>query len=340
MKLITKYALWRIITFFGLFSAIILGGLLYLTDMPAQNYHGPPPPYTPQEAELSKALRLTVEMLAEKIGERNYLNLEKLNFAADFIEQSFLETGLSVQRQAYSIKNKTYYNIAAERKGVRRADKIIVVGAHYDSATGTPGANDNGSGVAALLALAQAFSNKPTALTVRFVAFPNEEPPFFWTKKMGSYVYAKRCKARGEDIAAMISLETIGYYSDEEGSQRYMFPLGLFYPSKANFIGFVANLSSRKLLKKAIASFRRQTQFPSEGAALPWFLPGVFWSDHWPFWKMGYPAIMVTDTALFRYPYYHSPLDTPDKIDFDRMARVVAGLKKVIVDLDNAEGCY
>jgi len=308
-------------------------GLRNLKSFPGQSYKGALPPEIPEEAFIRSELKLHVETLATKIGERNFERYDELNTAADYIEQSFWETGLSVQRQLYSIENKTYYNIEAEKKGLHQPDEIIVVGAHYDSVLGSPGANDNGSGIAGVLSLARAFSSKSPSRTIRFVAFTNEEPPFFWTKKMGSYVYAKRCKERKENIIAMLSLETIGYYSDEEKSQHY-FPLfGFFYPSQGNFIGFVSNLSSRKLLREVIGSFRRHTQFPSEGGAFPGITPGMFWSDHWGFWKMGYHALMITDTAFLRYPYYHTAQDTPDKINFESMSRVIAGLEKVLDDL-------
>jgi Zn-dependent M28 family amino/carboxypeptidase len=170
---------------------------------------------------------------------------------------------------------------------------------------------------------------------LRFVAFVNEEPPYFLSGEMGSLVYARRCKERGDKISAMISLETIGYFSDAPHSQRYPSPiLGIPYPKVGNFIGFVSNIRSRPLLRRVVALFRRDAKIPSEGAALPWFVPGVSWSDQWSFWKYGYPAIMVTDTAPFRYPYYHSSSDTPDKLDYDRFALVVSGMKKVIEELD------
>jgi hypothetical protein len=165
------------------------------------------------------------------------------------------------------------------------------------------------------------------------VAFVNEEPPYFTTSQMGSFVYAKECRKRKDKITAMLSLETIGFYSDQDGSQSYPPPLSLFYPSKGNFIGFVGNLSSRRLVRRVVGSFREHAKFPSEGAALPGWVPGVFWSDHWSFWKHGYHALMVTDTAPFRYVHYHTPEDTIDKIDFERLARVVAGLEKVVADL-------
>jgi hypothetical protein len=151
---------------------------------------------------------------------------------------------------------------------------------------------------------------------------------------MGSFVYASRCKARGDRISAMISLETIGYFSDAPHSQTYPSPgLGVFYPTVGNFIGFVGNVHSRALLRRSLALFRQQAKLPSQGAALPSFIPGIAWSDQWSFWRHGYPAIMITDTAPFRYPHYHSVTDTPDKLDYDRFALVVSGTQKVIEDL-------
>ena len=179
-----------------------------------------------------------------------------------------------------------------------------------------------------MLALARRFAGKPAQHTLRFVAFVNEEPPYFLTGQMGSFVYAGRCKARGDRISAMISLETIGYFSDAPHSQTYPAPgLGVFYPSVGNFIGFVSNVPSRNLLRRAIALFRKHAKIPSEGAALPAFIPGVSWSDQWSFWQHGYPGIMITDTAPFRYPHYHSATDTPDKLDYDRFALVVSGME-------------
>ena len=196
-----------------------------------------------------------------------------------------------------------------------------------------PGANDNGSGPAALLELARAFAGARPARTLRFVAFVNEEPPHFQTDAMGSLVYARGCRERGERVVAMLSLETIGYYTDAPGSQNYPFPLGLFYPSEGNFLGFVGNTASEQLVFDAIGSFRRHTRVPSEGGVLDERLPGIGWSDHWSFWQMGYPAIEITDTAPFRYAHYHEATDTPDKLDYDGFARVVVGLERVIADL-------
>ncbi len=290
-------------------------------------------PLSPEDIDLRAELKSDVQALAGEIGERNMARYPQLNAAADFIEDSFSRAGLHPRRDSYEVRGQACHNIEAEIPGTR--PNVVLIGAHYDSVFGSPGANDNGSGVAALLALARRFAGKPAQQTLRFVAFVNEEPPYFLTEQMGSFVYAGRCKARGDRISAMISLETIGYFSDAPHSQTYPAPgLGVFYPTVGNFIGFVSNVHSRALLRRSIALFRKHAKIPSEGAALPSFVPGVSWSDQWAFWQHGYPGIMITDTAPFRYPHYHSATDTPDKLDYDRFALVVSGMQKVIEGLD------
>jgi len=287
---------------------------------------------SPDELTLRAELEANVQHLAGEIGERNIAHYRQLDAAAEFIERSFSSASLQPRRQTYELQGRACHNLEVEIRGVR--PQVILVGAHYDSVSGSPGANDNASGVAALLALARRFAAKPAGQTLRFVAFVNEEPPYFQTEQMGSLVYARRCKARGEEISAMISLETIGYFSDAPRSQVYPSPgLGLFYPTIGNFIGFVGNVPSRALVRRAVGLFREQEKIPAEGAALPSFVSGVGWSDQWSFWQCGYPAIMVTDTAPFRYPYYHMSSDTPAKLDYDRFALVVSGMEKVISEL-------
>jgi Zn-dependent M28 family amino/carboxypeptidase len=300
-------------------------------------------PLSPDEIALREELRADVQKLAGEIGERNMWHYPQLNTAADFIEDSFSRAGLRTRRDSYEIRGQACHNIEAEIPG--NQPEIIVIGAHYDSVFGSPGANDNGSGAAAVLALAKRFAARETEQgapqrkpnkTLRFVAFVNEEPPYFLSGEMGSQVYARRCKERRDKISAMISLETIGYFSDAPNSQKYPSPgLGLFYPKVGNFIGFVSNVRSGALLRRVITLFRKNARVPSEGASLPAFIPGVSWSDQWSFWQNGYPAIMVTDTAPFRYPYYHSSNDTPDKLDYDRFTLVVSGMEKVIEELAN-----
>ncbi|MEW8016271.1 MAG: M28 family peptidase [Candidatus Thiodiazotropha endolucinida] len=306
-----------------------------MIQMPGKSYSGPFHPLDEEEVELRDRLKAHVEVLGGSIGERNVWHYSELEAAADYIRDFFVKYGYTPEIQVFNSGGKMVRNIAVELPGETIPEEIIVVGAHYDSVHGSPGANDNGTGVAAVLELSRLLKDEQLNRTVRFVAFANEEPPFFYSKEMGSQVYAARSREREERIVAMLSLETIGYYSDMPGSQRYPAPFNLFYPDSANFIGFVGNLSSRKLVRRSIDTFRRTTAFPSEGVAAPGWITGIGWSDHLSFWQAGYDAIMVTDTALFRYAHYHSSTDTPDKIDYTRTARVVKGLSHVVTALAN-----
>jgi len=208
-----------------------------------------------------------------------------------------------------------------------------LLGAHYDTVPGCPGANDNTSGVAALLELSRLFTSIEPALTVRFVAFVNEEPPYFLTGQQGSVVYAKAARQRGDDIRLMASIETIGWYNSEPGSQRYPPLFNLIYPNRADFIGFVSNFRSRPALRRLAAAFRANSDFPLQTAATFAFVPGVSWSDHRSFWRQGYRAVMITDTAFYRYRHYHQPSDTPDKLAYPELARVTAGLYAAFSEL-------
>jgi hypothetical protein len=303
--------------------------LLWTMAMPSRSHLGPLPPLTERERTIRDRLRDHVQTLAGTIGERNLHRWPALAAAADYIEGAFGAAGYSPTSERFESRGLQVRNLVAERPGTSAPEEIVLVGAHYDSVPGSPGANDNGSGTAAL-------AHRPLPRTLRLVAFVNEESPYSFTPEMGSLVHALGAKARGERIRAMLSLETIGCYSDRPGSQRYPWPLSHFYPDRGDFIGFIGNLGSRGLVRESIGAFRRHARFPSEGAALPQGVEGVAWSDHWSFWQAGYPAIMVTDTAFLRYPHYHSPQDTPDRLDYERTARVVAGLAETVAELAGA----
>ncbi len=308
--------------------------------MPGRSFHGPLPEMTEDETELRGRLESHVWALAGDIGERNVLTPNALARAEEYIRRAFDGSGYQVAEQTYDIHldpSLTVRNIEVEISGTAAPGDIVIIGAHYDTVPGCAGANDNTTGVAGVLELARLLSARTMDRTIRLVAFVNEEPPFFQTDLMGSRVYARRCRERDENVVAMLSLETIGFYTDEPGSQRYPFPFSHFYPDTGNFIGFVGNLGSRSLTRRAIRAFRESTEFPSEGIAAPGWIPGIGWSDHWSFWREGYPAVMITDTAPFRYPHYHTPQDTPDRIDYDRFTRVVMGVARVVEVLAHAQ---
>ncbi len=309
--------------------------LCRMTQMPLRSYRGVLPPLSAEQSELAARLSEDVSQLSSTIRERNLQYEGSLSATTEYLRRELAKAGYSASEQTYAVKNGAVSNLEADIVGTDPGESAVIVGAHYDSVGGTVGANDNATGVAATLELARSLRGSRLRRTVRFVFFVNEEPPYFQTAQMGSVVYAQKLKHDGMAVSAMISLETIGYYSDRPGSQKYPPLLNLLYPSRGDFIGFVGNSESRDLVRQATRLFREFAQFPSEGIAAPADWPGIGWSDHWSFWQEGWPAIMVTDTAPFRYPYYHTPSDTPDKVNFERMARVVTGLRSVVISLAN-----
>ena len=328
-----KWLKWATI---AIIAIVFISGAVWLwriTKMPLSSFDGSLPPLAAHQEELRDRLAVHVHELSTKIGERNLSRPAALSQARSYIESQLEGFGYTPHRQCYAVAENQVCNIEAEIRGVAALQDMLVIGAHYDSAANTPGADDNASGVAALLELTRLLRETKRSTTLRFVFFVNEEPPYFQSRNMGSVVYSRQLREQNTHVIGMLSLETLGFYSDTPSSQKYPFPLGLFYPSRGNFVAFVSDHQSDKLLYKAIVSFRESTQFPSEGIAAPPSWEGVGWSDHWAFWQVGYPAIMITDTAVFRYPFYHLSNDTESKINFERLARVVGGLQNVAESL-------
>ena len=282
--------------------------------MPGRSYEGPLQPLDASEKDLSERLKKHVEFLAAK--ERN----TDLETSARYIEARLG----TFEHQEFPSGGRTVRNIAS-------GAGPIVVGAHYDSVPGSPGADDNASAVAVMLELARILG--PEKLPITFVAFVNEELPYAFTLECGAFQWARRAQQRGDKVSAMFSLEMLGYYKDEPGTQRYPWPLSLIYPDRANFVAFVADLGARSLVRESISLFRKNGKFPSEGVAAPAQIPGITASDHWSFRLHGFPALMITDTAYNRNPNDHRASDTPDTLDYDRMARVTAGLAGMLREL-------
>lgn len=280
--------------------------------------------------EIEANLESEVRFLSEEIGPRSYRDLKKLNKTADRIEEKMISIGCKVNRQTFKYMGNSYHNIIGELKG-KKDSEIIVLGAHYDTVPYTPGADDNASGIAGLLELARLSTIETPSKTIYFVAFTLEEPPFFRTRHMGSYMYAESLWKKNIRIEGMISLEMIGYYCDKKGCQYY--PLHFFkwfYPEKGDFIAFVGNLSSKAFTKKIKTAFQMSCNFPVESLNTISLIPGIDFSDHSSFWDFGYPAFMITDTAFYRNPHYHTPGDEADTLNFKKMALLIYGLKSAI----------
>lgn len=286
-------------------------------------------------AELEKNLRQHVWVLAEDIGERHFQQPGSLDRAADYIQSVFSATGLDIEHQEYGDGYRNLLvTITEGRPGIPQPREMIVVGAHYDTVWLTAGADDNASGVAVLLELARMLNGQPLAKTIQLVAFTNEEYPFAETAMMGSRIYVDRVLSTGRKINAMYSLEMVGYFSDEAGSQRYPFPLNLVYPRTGNFIAFVGNLRSTRLLLQSLSAFRQHSAFPVQGLAMSErLIPDIRRSDHASFQDAGIASLMLTDTAFYRNERYHTVGDLARTLDYKKMAQFTHGLACMLTDI-------
>lgn len=277
------------------------------------------------------ALRADVETLATRFVPRDAAHSDNLRAAADFIAARLQKHTSAVSAQAFKAGGETYRNVIA-RFGPADGP-LFVVGAHYDVAGPYPGADDNASGVAGLLALAERLVKSAPAMRVELVAFCLEEPPYFGSEFMGSQVYAQSLKKGGESVRGMMSLEMIGYFDDRKDSQQFPHAaLKAIYPDTGNFIAVVGRLQETGLVQRVKAAMRAAADLQVHSLNAPASVTGVGLSDHASFWAAGFPAIMITDTAFFRNPNYHSAADTPGTLDYRRMAQVVDGVYAAIMD--------
>jgi Zn-dependent M28 family amino/carboxypeptidase len=281
--------------------------------------------------------RRIVETLATQYPSRHGRNPHVLNGAAGFIEQEFRDLGYDVGSHRYECEGSSVRNLVVEKEGSKPELSSIIVGAHYDTVVGTPGADDNASGVAGLLELARLLKNHPTRHRVKFVAFPHEEPPYFYTHSMGSRQYAKALRQRGEQVMVMLALEMLGYAGE---NYRQLYPVPLMrllgrYPRYGNYIAIVGNLRSMGMMSIVRKSMRDQKTIGVEGLSAPGFIPPLFLSDHSSFWKAGIPALMITDTAFLRNPHYHGESDTPDTLNYTFLATVISAVHVAVQSLDN-----
>jgi len=269
--------------------------------------------------------------LEHVVGERNpFSSPRRLAEAADYIEKEFNSYGLSVERDTFTYWGRSYQNIIA-RAGANRAAPLIILGAHFDTVEGTPGADDNASGVAVLLEAARILSGEKLRSRVLFCAFNLEE-----LNMIGSTHFARRLKAAGEKVAGMISLEMVGFTDPRPGSQKYPVGLRWFYPERGDFIGIVGNWRSGVLLRRFARSMRQVRGLPVETLTVlgnGFLIPAVRLSDHSPFWDHGYPALLVTDTSFFRNHHYHGPSDTIETLDLNFMAKVCQGVVAAVLNL-------
>jgi hypothetical protein len=281
-------------------------------------------PIADDEPALALRLRAHVDRLAGAIGPRPSDDDVALAAAAEYVAGELARSRWRVRRQEVG-PTRAHVNVVADTAPRDAGDRLLVIGAHYDSVAGSPGADDDASGVAALLEIARLLG--PAQAGVRLVAFTNEEAPLGRGESRGSLVAARESRAAGEPLLGMLSLEMLGYYTDAPGSQRHPAPVGVFFPDVGSYLAWIANPASRGLLHETIAAFRAATPLPAEGIAVPERLvPHVRRSDHASYWDQGYPALLVTDTAEFRNPHYHRESDRPETLDYRRLAQATLGV--------------
>lgn len=290
------------------------------------------------KSDLKARLKYHIVNLSQSSSGRNIINEDTLTPAREYIVEQFYDLGLTASFHEYEEYGDMYSNIIIDLPAKETTTSTLIIGAHYDSVENVPGANDNASGIAALIELGRYLLTVPeTNHRIRLIAFTNEEPPYFREGNMGSRLYVNNYLDSGEKIHAMISLETLGYYTNEKESQSYPKPFNYLYPDTANFIAFVGNIQSRELVSTAISIFRQHSTVPSEGLSAPAFIPGVAWSDHSSFWAAGHQALMITDTAPYRYEHYHKASDTADKINYETYSAVVSGIFNIVETIANNE---
>jgi hypothetical protein len=281
-------------------------------------------------------LEIVVRELSQQFTPRDQTNPRNLDRAAAYIHDQLAETGGRVGEQAFVISGNTYRNVICSFGP--ESNERIVVGAHYDSYHEYPAADDNASGVAGLIELARLLSQTRLPLQVDLVAYTLEEPPYFGTPHMGSVMHAQSLRKDGISIRAMLSLEMIGYFSDAPDSQNFPVSLlRLFYPSRGNFIAVVGSLGEGGLSRRVKRAMIGSSTLPVYSINAPRSVPGVDFSDHLSYWKAGYDALMITDTAFYRNRNYHTANDTPEKLDYGRMAMVVAGVYAAVIDLSSSD---
>ena len=316
-----------------LLGAVLLAASLTLIWAVIQPVRTNTSPDSDDEARVSPArLEAHVRALSEDFSPRDFTHPENLDRAAAYIHEQFAQATQNVSEEPFQVHTSTYRNVIASF-GPDTQERIVV-GAHYDAAGPFPAADDNASGVAGLLELARLLGTTALPMRVDLVAYPLEEPPFFRTPHMGSSVHARSLRRQGVQVRAMLSIEMIGYFVDTPASQR--FPLGilrLFYPSEGNFIAVVGKLGQGSVVRRVKRAMRGASSLPVHSINAPRWIPGVDFSDHASYWDEGYPAVMITDTAFYRNPYYHTARDTPETLDYSRMAMVVQGIHAAILHL-------
>ncbi|MGK7875210.1 MAG: M28 family peptidase [Xenococcaceae cyanobacterium] len=331
MKIIKEFSLKRLLILIMLFACSPVFFVWIIIAQPTFSKN------KPSSVKIEKIkLKNHVRILSNQYHPKNWREIENLNRAAEYIYSHFKKSGARTSFQEYKIGVDIYKNVI----GIYGppSNKRIIIGAHYDTNEDTPGADDNASGVAALIELGYLLGKEKLTKEIELVAYTLEEPPFFGTKNMGSAIHAKSLHSQGIKVQFMISLETIGYFSDEKNSQLYPIPLlKLFYPNKGDFIALVGDLRQRSIVRQMKKYMKGSSDLPVYSINAPSFVPGIDYSDHRNYWEYGIDAFMITDTAFYRNLEYHQKGDTADRLDYERLSKVVVQVFEGVIGIIKAE---
>lgn len=317
---------------FFLIALVLAAAVGFVCTAPGISFKGAAGALTEEEGPLSRDLKSSVQHLAADIGARGGQKTGALQEAREYIERELSVAGLAPVETSFDGAGSKLYNVQADLAG-KRASEVVILGAHYDTMPYSPGADDNASGCAALIAIARSLRRESFERTVRFVFFGGSEGPIAGTENMGSRAAARAAKAMNENVVVMLSLDNLGFYSDADGSQTRPLPLTPCYPSHGDFVAFVGDFASRGILHKCVSDFRRFAQIPSACACLPGWIPGLSNGDQASFWREGFPAVLVTDTGALRNVNYQLQTDTADRLDYTRLTRAVEALTHLARDL-------
>lgn len=319
-----------------LLGVLFLAALAWMTQMPGHAWEG----RSPSADLLTRQMAVTLQQHVQTIARvpHHAQELQALQQVQTYLTEKLTDLGYEVKTEAVPGGLAPVYNLVVElppQTTGTRQPRWLVIGAHYDSVPDGPGADDNGSGVAALLVLADQLRTIEPArqIGIRMIFYVNEEDPYFQTATMGSLVNAQLSTAKAEQLIGMLSLETIGYFSDTPGSQHFPWPFSWIYPDTGDYIALVGDLSARQWVSDVTQRMRMHAQIPIHGGVAPAWIEGVDWSDHWSYSQHGVPALMVTDTAPNRNPHFHTANDTVDTLDYVRLAYLVKALHSTVQDL-------
>jgi hypothetical protein len=326
--MITRFLIATALLILTLTSAIA-----WMTGVKGSPGLGSPDAPSAEEKKLAENLSDTVKELSFEIGARSWNRFGSLQRASERVEEMLDSFGYKVDVQSYEMQGKRVENLVVETPGTTLPQEVVLIGTHYDSYLASPGADCNASGVAVAVELARLLRHSQVARTLRFVFFTNGESPWQGTEFMGSAHYAAAAKARGDSIELALLLDSVGYYSQNVGSQSFPFPLSSCYPKKGDFVAFFGTFTGKKVVQQLLARWPSLSTLPAEGGAVPGWFPGIHGADHLSFVDAGYPAVLVTDTAESRWPDARTSYDACSRLDYASMARLTLGLKGLVLDV-------